>query len=239
MAKYKGVIFETKYKEYHSFKDLGLILSNVEISSPEAQTYYIDIPGMDGQLDLSEALTDGVQYKNRTIKLTFYIVGDMTEWFTIASKIQNILHGQKCKIIFDKDPSYYWIARIKVDTTHSKRTNIITMECTAEPYKYEINTGSDNDWLWDTFNFEKDVIREYKGLQVNGNLEVNVYGNRKTICPTFLASTDMQVKYNGNIYSIPANKETEILEIALTQGDNILTFIGTGILNITYKGGSL
>lgn len=238
MAKYKGVIFKMKYKEYHSFKDLELILSNVEISSPETQTYYIDIPGMDGQLDLSEALTNEVQYKSRTIKLTFYIVGDMTRWFIIASKIQNILHGQKCKIIFDKDPSYFWTARIKVDTTHSKRTNIITMECTAEPYKYERYSSTEN-WLWDTFNFEQDIIREYKDLQISGKLELNIPGRRKAIYPVFTASREMKVTFNNVTYTIPANKSIQLLDVGLKEGDNILIIEGNGTITIDYRGGSL
>ena len=239
MAKYIGVTFITKDKEYHSFNDWNLILSSVEIEYPEAQTYYLDVPGMDGHLDLSEALTGDIQYKNREIKITFSLGANMQEWFNISSDIRNAIHGKQCKIIFDKDKTHFWIGRVTVETTHSKRNNTIVVEVNADPYKYEINTGTSNDWLWDTFNFETDIIREYKDLQVNGSLDVNVYGNRKTVCPTFISDSDMQVKYNGNTYNITANTETEILEIALTPGDNILTFIGNGTVTIKYRGGSL
>ena len=46
----------------HTFKDWGLICTKIEISDPERKTYYVSIPGRDGDLDLSEALSGEIQY---------------------------------------------------------------------------------------------------------------------------------------------------------------------------------
>lgn len=61
-----------EFDERDSFKDFGFFLGNKTIALPELQTNIIEVPGMDGQLDLSTVLTGGkMKYKNRQIQLEF------------------------------------------------------------------------------------------------------------------------------------------------------------------------
>ena len=53
----------------HSFYDLNLILSAVDIEPAKPKTTYVDVPGGDGSLDLTEALGE-VKYYDRTHKFT-------------------------------------------------------------------------------------------------------------------------------------------------------------------------
>lgn len=221
MAKDKGVTFIVGDREYHSYKTFGLILGEVEITAPEIQEQYEDIPGIDGQLDLSEALTGDVLYKNRTIKMTLYSIGDMHDWFNMTSSIQNILHGRNCKIIFDVDSAYYWQGRVKVDIAHSKRTHTITIECNAEPYKYEISN-------------------RYKDIKIDGNCCINIIGGRKREIPSFTTTCDnLQIDYNNKTYFVSKNEEKAFSDIIIEEGNNILSFTGTGTFSIKYKGGIL
>ena len=60
-----GVTFGTK----HSYRDWGLLLkSRPVISPPSPKTVYVDIPGSNGVIDLTESLTGDVKFDNRTIK---------------------------------------------------------------------------------------------------------------------------------------------------------------------------
>ena len=51
--------------------DYGLIVAPYVIPMPEPQTSFVDIPGRDGALDLSEAF-GAVRYTDRIIPLTLY-----------------------------------------------------------------------------------------------------------------------------------------------------------------------
>ena len=61
-----GVLFNN----IHSFYDLDLILSAVEVPPAIPKMVYVDIPGADGSLDLTEAHGE-VKYNDRTISMLF------------------------------------------------------------------------------------------------------------------------------------------------------------------------
>ena len=47
-----------KINNKHTFRDYGLYVTNTNpVSPPEAKTEYIEIPGRNGAIDLTEALT--------------------------------------------------------------------------------------------------------------------------------------------------------------------------------------
>ncbi len=52
-----GITFD----ETHSFRDWGLRLKKIVIGIPKAKTEYVSVPGMNGDLDLSEAQNGGVK----------------------------------------------------------------------------------------------------------------------------------------------------------------------------------
>ena len=51
-----GITFD----ETHSFRDWGLKLKKIEIGIPKAKTEYVSVPGMNGDLDLTEAKNGAV-----------------------------------------------------------------------------------------------------------------------------------------------------------------------------------
>lgn len=225
-------------KKIHTFNDWQLKWSVVEISSPSPKTYMVDIPGADGQLDLTESLTGDVKYDNRKIKLSFVTSGDYREWSSISSFILNFLHGKVAKIILDIDANFYYIGRL---TLSSDKDDFVFGELILtgdiDPFKYEID-NSINDWTWDGFSFLDGIIREYKDLIVDKKLIVNIPGRRKTIYPKIISSAPMKLNFNGKDYDLPIGT-VQLLDSGLTDGDNILTFTGNGIVSIEYRGGSL
>ncbi len=110
----KGVYFGN----IHTFFDLDLILSKVIVSPAVPKTVYIDIPGADGSLDLTEANGE-VKYSDRDIKFTLTMnpASDLSEsaWEAKKTEVSNALNGKACRITLDKDPGYYWEGRCKVD----------------------------------------------------------------------------------------------------------------------------
>lgn len=232
-----GVTFGTK----HSYTDLDLILSSKEIGMPEPKTETVDIPGADGELDLSETLSDEIKYKNRELKFTFTLLNALKRWSTKLSEVNNYLHGKKMRVIMDDDASFYYYGRCTVDSYASSKTlGTIIIKVDAKPYKIDLNslTEAGEDWLWDPFSFLTGCI--YTGsYTVDGSLTATLYCPGMPVSPTFTASTDMTITFDDTEYTLEANTETTFYDIRLSAGENELTFTGTGTVTVTYEGGSL
>lgn len=238
-----GVTFGDK----HSYKDWGLILkSRPVISPPSPKTIYIDVPCADGALDLTESMMSDVKYENRNIKCEFTVIDSRKRWSTIYSEILDYLHGQKMKIIFDDDPKFYYFGRISVNEWKSdKRTSTIVIEAVVDPYKMEIYSSTE-DWIWDSFNFETDMIHEWKDLVVDGILSLHFTAYRKTVVPVFtIASEDgsgIGVRLSGAsgwINKILPDGVITDTDYKVKQGDNYLVFTGQGTVTVDYRGGRL
>lgn len=230
-----GVLFGDK----HSYRDWGLYLKTRPVVSPPVpKTVYEDLPGADGSVDLTEALTGEVKFEDRDLKFDFKVIGGRERWYSLFSKIMGDVHGKRVKIIIDEDPSFYYIGRVEVsEWESSKVTSTIVIKARVKPYKMEL-TSSLEDWLWDPFNFENGIIRNYKDLLVDGELTIDVYGRRQSVIPVITSSNAMTVQYMGNSYNISAGSN-KVYEISLKEGQNILTFKGDGTVSIDYRGGEL
>lgn len=227
-----------KIGDKHTFSDWGLKWVYVNITLPEPKTYYVDVPGSNGNLDLSEVLTDEIKFYNRTISLTFDVMGNYQLWHSAVSKISSYLHGKKFKIILDTDSYYYYYGRIKLSTEKSNVANgTIVLECEVDPYKLE-NQESGDYWLWDDFSFEDGVIREYRDLVVNGTLGLDILDIRMPVVPKFVCSAPMDLIVGQLVYSLVAGSNT-LLDLKLKYGDTHISFSGHGTVSIWFRGGSL
>lgn len=228
-----GVTFGTK----HSYKDFGLILSSQTISLPKPKTKTVEVPGADGVIDLTECLTDDVKYQNRTLSFTFTVIDPMASWSAVLSEVTNFLHGRKLRIYLDWDKNFYYEGRCGVNSFKSnKRLATIVVDCDCDPYKVEKNSTS-SPWLWDEFSFVDGIIYTNK-VTVSGSATATLINRRKVVSPTFTCSAAMTVTFEGVTYSLPVGTTT-VLDIRLQEGENIVTFKGTGTVQIDYKGGSL
>lgn len=132
----RGVTFDKK----HSYWEWGLMLKTApEIASPEPKTYYVDILGAHGSMDLTEALSGKVQYKNRKIKLEFISMAGREEWSAIYSAFLSDVHGLVKEIKFDDDPQHVYKGRVTVgDPVWHKETVTLPVTVEAEPFKKSI-----------------------------------------------------------------------------------------------------
>ncbi len=228
-----GVTFGTK----HSYNDFGLILTSKTISLPKPKTKTVEVPGADGVIDLTECLTDDVKYQNRSLQFTFTVIDPMASWAAVLSEVTNFLHGRKLRIYMDWDKNFYYEGRCNVNSFKSnKRTATIVVDCDCDPYKIEKNSTS-SPWLWDEFSFVDGIIYTNK-VTVSGTTSATLINRRKVVSPTFTCSAAMTVTFEGVTYTLPVGTTT-VLDIRLQEGENIVTFKGTGTVQIDYKGGSL
>ena len=209
------------FNDLNSYDDLGLILKPRAIPTAEPNLIFIEVMGRDGALDMSEALTGEVTYKNFTIPFDFNVIDPVKDWDIKISNIKNKLHGQKMKITLSNDQNYYWLGRVRVlDFSSNKTLGSLSIECDVEPYKYK------------------------KGLTiVNQSVTagdiINLTNDRKSVVPKITSDAVIKLKYNDKTFSISAGT-IKILDIILKEGINTIEVLeGAGNLTFEYQEKSL
>lgn len=136
---------------------------------PTQKTNYIDIPGGDGSLDLSESLTKYPVYNNRTGSFKFRVMNDYMPWADRYSEIMGYLHGRTMRAILTEDPDYFYQGRFSVDSWDSGDTwSEITIGYNVNPFKWSV-LSSTEPWKWDPFNFDTGIIWEptFSSISIN------------------------------------------------------------------------
>jgi len=129
-----------------------------EVDPPDVEITFLEIPGSDVPLDMTETLIGRPIYKTREADWDFKAVVPRNEWDATYSEIMNLLHGRRLIIVRMEDPAWFYRGRIKVTSTDSDKYNgRVKLHATLEPFKYAVQK-SDEDWLWDPFSFEDGII---------------------------------------------------------------------------------
>ncbi len=209
------------FGDIHSFHDLNLILSEYEISPAEPKTSYIDIPGGDGSLDLTEAHGE-VKYSDRDITFTFTVSPyDITPIEEKKTQIANALNGLRCKITLDKDAEYYYLGRVTVDKhQRDKKIKKITISARVAPYKYK-----------------QDVTEVSVSLTESASL-LSLYNGRKTVIPVVECTGSATIVFRDLTFSVGTGSQ-RVLNFYLTEGENQMLVSGNGTLTISYQEGEL
>ena len=133
MAK-RGVVFGT-----YDTAAQGWTLSGLALSEPLIKTNFVAVPGADGDLDLSTALTAGEPYYgDREFSATLESSeGTRLEREQRINTMINKLDGWRHNIILPDDPTHYISGRVKVerlynDTAHAS----VRVTATCDPWRY-------------------------------------------------------------------------------------------------------
>lgn len=225
-----------KIGDKHTWADWGLRLTGYTIGMPEPQTKTIEVPGMSGVLDLTEALTGTISYNRRSLSFSFALFDSNYErWQSVYSEIANACHGQRKRIVLDTDPGYYYEGRCTVDAAKdNNRLSTLTITVDAEPFKHELSSTTE-PWQWDSFNFLTGVIRDYGSISVSGSKTLTVIGYSRPEVPTITCSAAMQLTLGGKTYSLPAGESVNS-DILIPPGETALTITGSGTVSILLKG---
>ena len=211
-----------KFGNIHS-DALGLSWLGVfTLSPPKAATKYIDIPGRNGSLDYSQAITGYVVYEDRDITMEFRLETDSDdEYIEKISEVMNLLHGQRMIVIADVAPDYQWDCRLEVeDDRKSRKQSTVTITGTAYPYKRKTTDTVVEQTVTDTA------------------AEITCNNLAEPVVPTIETSASMQIKFGNKTFNVQEGTHT-IPDIVFLAGENVLTVTGPGTIKITYREGSL
>ena len=213
----KGVYFGS----IHSFRDLNLILEPFTPTPAEPQTNFLQVPGRDGVLDLTEANGE-VKFNSRNFSIPFTIVpGDDLTFDERVSKVSSLLNGVQCKITFERDPDFYWIGRCAVEKyAQNKNIGQVVIKATVNPYKLKQNATETTIAL--------------SGAEQS----VTLANSRMAVVPTITCTDRTVITFGGETFTLEAGTH-KLPGIRLVEGDNALKLSGTGTVTITYQEGAL
>ena len=208
-----------------SYEDLGLILTSFDDKLPEQKRSYIEVPGRNGVLDTSYALTDEPLFNNRVLTLTFGLYRELIgDWKQLIDSISNALHGKEMLIYPSWKQGYYLMGNVSVDAYSIETTGELTVVCDCEPYYYATQQTTET-------------------VTLNGGTQsVTLLNDRKWLLPVITTTG------NGTKTVYVNNEETEISgavsnvqydSILLKDGANSVTVSGSGTITFTYRKGRL
>jgi predicted phage tail component-like protein len=208
-----------KFDNIHSFEDLNLILSQVDIPPATPKEVYVDIPSGDGSVDLTEALGE-VKYNNREATITFTAL-PQDDFEQKKKQVSNLLNGVRFKkIVLDKDPNYYWVGRCKINEYASdKNLHKIVVGAVLAPYKLKK---------------DETVVT----IPAGENTPVVLSNSRKTVVPVITCAEETTVILMGNTYKLNSGTHT-VPDLVLKFGENPMTITSEGAVKFTYQEGDL
>lgn len=112
------------------------------IVQPTPVYTYVDIPGADGSLDLTDYLIGRPTYSDRSGTFEFYVANiDLSSggdsWPNRRTQISKVLDGKLMKISLDDDKDYYYVGRCYLKQwTPGPNYSQVTIEYRVEPFKY-------------------------------------------------------------------------------------------------------
>ena len=252
---YHSITFGDK----NTWDDWRLVPASRPVFNPPAQKVKtLDIPGGDGVIDLSQALTGYPVYQNRTGSIEFVVMNDFKPWQTAYSDIMDYLHGQNMRAVLEDDPEYFYEGRFTVNAWKSEKDwSRIVIDYSVGPYKWTLLSSVD-DWLWDPFNFQNGIIRSalFRDISVTTNktehLIDGILFGRAPVCPRFLVSSSdgrgVKIQFVNPSLGIDLTKllpdgTTQIPEFVFfgNQGASIYLWCdsGEGTVSIDFRQGRL
>lgn len=206
---------------------------------PTPKTNFIDVPGANGSLDASTALSGSMKFNNRSGNWDFIVENDFKPWHELYSEIMNTIHGKALKVVLSTDPLFYYEGRISVSNWDTGRNwSTISLSYTFAPYKKLVN-GTMRNWIWDTFDLESGYIHTYENIPISGTTPVEVVGAPVEAYPLIESSASGITVSLDDATAILSQGLNRVTAFKIQNGTNNLIFTGTGTVSIDFEGESL
>lgn len=222
---------------------------------PKFKTHIIDIPGADGVIDLSTALTGFPTFGNREGSWEFMVLNGYGEWYDRYSEIASYLHGQKFRAVLEDDLAFYYEGRFEVgDYKSEKDWSTLEIKYNVDPYKRTRQTTSE-PWIWDPFNFQNGIIQDqyFRDLEINSpntyeSHDYTQYVGRMPVTPTFESTGAIDILFSNQELNISnyhlqvdgSSTDTNVIFSNYSPNNTVtLQFKGQGRLSIDFTIGRL
>lgn len=216
MAKYGAIFNAATIEKEDTLTVYGLILvDDVALSSPELKANYIDVPGMDGSIDASEAPQGYPVYQNRTLSFSLYKDVDDEALTVLRTKLMTKYHGKLTTLSMPFEDDHCFSGRFQFGALDSSKRGIIPVSGTVYPYMLRIGKTS----------ITIDLTTSYQKLMLQNEGRASV--------PVVTVSANTIVSYAGQEYELTVDtagtaQEFQLPELTIpasSDGDSRVTAI--------------
>ena len=198
-------------------------LSAWSLSPAEFQANYVEVPGRNGALDLSTALTDGEpRYNSRTLTATLERSdGTRLEREAAIETMINWLDGWRMDIILPDDELHYITGRVHVAREYNDPAHAaVTITATVDPWRYNLNETA----------FHLTAAAEQKTALLTNQ-------GRRTVVPLLeITGTSAQVLLTVGTASWALSAGTyQLPDLVVRQGGAEIKYQGSGELFFRYR----
>ena len=212
----RGLIFGT----YNTVEHLWT-LTGWSFSAPEYQENFLDVPGRDGALDLSAALTNGAPtYHSRTltVKLECSEGSRLSREVAIHTMV-NWLDGWRQDIVLPDDPDHYITGRVSVAKEYNDNAHAaVKVTAVCDPWRYA----------------KDETVYTLTATAETQTVELANAGRRTAVPLVTITGGTILLAYGAYSWTLGAGTY-QLPDLTLPQGGGSLTYSGTGTLRISYR----
>lgn len=249
------------YDDWHLIPE-----SRPVIAFPSPKYKFLDIPGANSSLDMTNAGTGFVPFNQRTGSIKFMVENGFKRWEVLSSEIAAFLSGTKIYAVLADDPAYYYTGRWHVsswDSPSNGTWSTITLDYTLDPYKLWV-TSTAETYLWDSYAFDfTDSYRSRSHDQTANFASIELPEHDSAFTARFMADMmpttpvfNVHIGENNDSDHIIMDMYQESLgiryeniklyegtsrieECVLYRAQTEIDLVGCGTVSIDYRGGRL
>lgn len=217
IERYERKIGNVKFGSHDMLRDYGVIMTSFDIGMPSQKRSSIEVPGMDGVIDLTYALSEQKIYENRTVSMTFEILyRNGADLWNIHERIANDLHGNEMDIRLSFYPGWHLEGNVSVDgLSMNDGTATFKVTCDCNPY------------------FIRNSLTRAT-YAVTGTMDVYIRNAARWTIPSTEVTGTVSVKTDDAAVSLSTGKARNAA-IVLKSGLNRITLGGSGTITFEYQ----
>lgn len=203
----------------------GWTLCAYALDPPAWRENLVEVPGMDGALDLSPYPSGEVAYSPRTLSITLERSdGTRASREAAIDAMVNALDGKSLKITLPDGVDHYVWGRVRVARQYSNLAHAqVIVSATCDPYRYKAApttvTGT---------------------VPESGTLSLTLANERRPVIPAVEVSAAATITFGGKDIAVGAGTHRS-LDIRLVAGNNAITIAAAAgtTVSVTYQEASL
>ena len=205
-----------RFGAYHTWDDWGIIRKKVTHAAPAVERYTTKVPGRNGLLDMTSAITPEPALDNKTDTYEFFVRPG--NWTEILSEIKTRIHGRTLQVIDDIDPEYYWEGFCEYNEFESdERTGLLVITLDAFPFKLEVHETE---------------------RKITGSGTIVCVNDRMPVVPKVVTTAETTIVFGTKSVTLAAGTHL-VADLKLTEGKHTMTVTSTGTTTFKYRQGRL
>lgn len=132
---------------YDSVTDWGMTLTHCDEQKPAPKFERIDVPGTNGSVDVSAALSGDIPFEDRTVELTFFkLCADHDAAYALANTVASAIHGKQMDIQTPdsyEDGDTWYSGDVEItECRFEDRACEIDVRAVCSPFRYSETGGT-------------------------------------------------------------------------------------------------